>query len=336
MGRFFSFFAKAIIDDWQLKVMSFVIAVALFFMVRSDKDAEGVIYINVDYINKPANHMILNDLNYNVRIVVNGPWALIKKINKTTYTKRLTVDLARVGGDRYELDTTMFDLPKNIKVSSISPQYLPVKMEPILKRIIPMNLKVSTDRFFHVSEVKITPNKFKISGPKSAVVSIVDIPLPPLHVKTEGVTEKEIPLPELGPNITIEPNLTKVQVKIFVDRAVSSRKFSGISVNIEGSQSENQELQITPSVVDIYVEGDKKTLYSLPPSRLRPIVYLNRLPGDELIWLNVSVKGLPNSFSYRVQPARVQVSTKKTPVTPGKPDAIRKKAPVLPKAGGQK
>ncbi|MBN2722472.1 MAG: hypothetical protein JXR95_00205 [Deltaproteobacteria bacterium] len=304
----FSHITGFFVTDWQLKIMSLFLAVVLFFIVRSDKDAEGTLYVDVVYVNKPANHMILNDLNYNLKLVVRGPWTIIKKLNKKQYEKPLSIDLSRVVSDRYELDSTMFDLPRGMKVSSISPQYLPIKMEAVLKRVIPMNIRVNPGRFFQVSEIKITPDKFKISGPKSMVISITEIPLPPLHIQKEGITEKDIPIPELGPNITIEPNLSKVHVKVFVEKAVSTKKFPGLEVGISSGSIDTSGLKISPSTVTVIVEGDKKSLFSLPPSFVKPVVYLSRHPGEETLNLNVTVKGLSSSFNYRVIPNKVKVT----------------------------
>ncbi|MBU1536533.1 hypothetical protein KKF84_14505 [Myxococcota bacterium] len=292
--------------DWKMKILAFLIALAIFLIVRSDKDTEGSITVRVTYVNQPKTMVLMNELIFSVKVLIRGPWTRVKKINKSTLEKSLNIDLAKVTGGRFELDSTMFKLPRGIRVTSISPSHLPIRMESILTRTVPITLgKIKTDRFHHVADIKLVPDKITITGPKSDVLSVLSVPLPSMTIPNERVTEKRIKLPDLPPRLVIKPAVSEVLVKIILEKVKETKVFEKLPILVDGDAS---LFRLSPTVVKALVEGDKKALYELAPSQIQLYITMPLTPVADRFTLPVRIKPMGKGLTIRMVPARISVS----------------------------
>ncbi len=291
-------------NNWKLKVFSIAISVGLFIFVRSDKDSEGTLTVDIEYINPPGEQVLLNELIPQVKLALRGPWMGVRRLDGAVWERKLRVDLASIRADRFDLDSTMFPLPKGIRIMSISPQYLPIRMEERIQRPVPITLKVESDRDHTVTETTLEPNRVMMSGPRSLVLSFATLPLPTHKVEKDGQQEFMLPLPELPASIFLEPAVREVKVRISVEKAISVRQFSNITLAVRGA---GNRVQVEPRVVDITVEGPRKTLYLLQPSSIIPYVELLRNPPENEYFAPVLLEKLPPEFHFRVMPSQVRV-----------------------------
>ncbi len=303
-----TFFTK----DWKLKGFALLIALALFMVVRNDKDTEGTITVEVRYVNQPSTMTLMNKLLFSVKLLVRGPWTRVKKLTRQKRSTILTVDLSEVRGGRYELDSTMFKLPKGIRVTSISPSHLPIRMEALLTRTIPVTLgKVKTGRFFTPTEILLRPDKVTIRGPKSDVLSVLSIPLPSLTITKAGVTEKTFTLPELPPRLVLTPNVAQIAVRITVEKIKESKSFPAIPLLVDGELSGTGS-SLSHSVVKVVVTGDKKALFGLSPALLKPYVVIPKEFNGPTLDLPILLRTLPPGFKVKTYPNTVRLT--KTPL----------------------
>ncbi|MGM0597290.1 MAG: CdaR family protein [Myxococcota bacterium] len=289
--------------NWLLKLMALVIALALFIVVRNDKDTEGIINVKVKYINKPDDKILMNNPIHKIKLMVRGPWAQIKKLDGTIMDKNLIVDMGAIKNSRFYLDHTLFELPEEIRISNISPQYLPINLETKLRRTVPLNIQVKSSRFLEVSEVKLDPDKIIISGPKSLVLSFPQLSLPPLKIKEDGVFEKKIDLPELPPKIKIKSNIKQITVKIVAEKSKTTKNFNDIPIRMENPST---DFTLVPEHVKITVDGYQSKLYSFSPSQLKPYVEIPEQPKKQVQLLPVRLKSV-KGLSFQISPEKVKV-----------------------------
>jgi hypothetical protein len=290
--------------NWQLKLFSLVISVGLFYYVRNDKDSEGTLLVDINYVNKPDGLVLLNELIPSVKLSIRGPWMGVRKLDGATWRHKVTVDLSRIKSDRYDLDSTMFLLPKGIRVTGIMPQYLPVRLEQRIERTVPISFKLENNRNFLVSETSLEPAKVKLMGPKSLVLSFPNLPLPPWTVQKEGVSEFTLPLPELPSSIQVKPDVKEVRVRVVVEKAITSRQFSRIPVLVRGARG---KYTLEPKTVDVMVEGSRKSLANLTPASIVPFIDLGKKPVEEEHYVPVQLQKLPTEFHSRTLPSQVKV-----------------------------
>lgn len=300
MRRLLALFTR----NWQLKIFSLVISVILFYYVRNDKDSEGTLLVDINYINKPDEQVLLNELIPSVKLSIRGPWMGVRKLDGATWRSKLTVDLARIKSDRYDLDTTMFVLPKGIRITGIMPQYLPVRLEQRIERLVPVAFKLENNRNFLVSETSLDPGKIQLSGPKSLVLSFPTLPLPPWTVQKEGVSEFTLPLPELPSSLKLKPDVKEVKVRVVVEKAITSRQFSRIPITVRNGKG---KYTLEPRTVDVMVEGSRKSLANLTPASIVPYIDLGKKTTEKEFYLPIQLQKLPVEFHSRALPSMVKV-----------------------------
>ncbi len=300
MRKFLALFT----ENWRLKVFSLLISVALFYLVRSDKDAEGTLVVEVEYVNAPQEQVLLNELIPSVKLNIRGPWTGVRRLDGDTWSRKLVVDLSRVKADRYDLDSTMFQLPKGIRVTAITPQYLPIRMEQRMSRVVPVTIKVENNRNFLLTETSVEPAKIRLTGPKSAVLGFSSITLPPYVLEEDGTKEFTVPLPELPTNVEVSPKIKEFRVRIVAEKAIASRQFSRLAVAVRGYRG---KVSLEPKTVDVVVEGPRKSLAALGAGQLAPVVELPAKPSERDFLAPVSLSRMPPEFHVRVIPAQVRV-----------------------------
>src|SRR5438105_15509663 len=72
---------KGLFDELPLKVVSLIIAITLFVIVRSDKDASTAAYVKVVYT-LPADRVLTSEPVGEVRIGVRGPWTRLSHFDE--------------------------------------------------------------------------------------------------------------------------------------------------------------------------------------------------------------------------------------------------------------
>ena len=75
------FLVRALLDELPLKIVSLVIAVTLFVIVRSDKDAATGAYVKVVYT-LPQDRVLVSDPVGEVRVGVRGPWTRLQRFDE--------------------------------------------------------------------------------------------------------------------------------------------------------------------------------------------------------------------------------------------------------------
>ncbi|MBU1243616.1 hypothetical protein KJ612_10495 [Myxococcota bacterium] len=300
MRRFLALFTH----NWQLKILSLLISVALFYFVRSDKDSEGTLVVDIQYVNPPKDQVLLNELIHSVKLSIRGPWMGVRKLDGETWHRKLTVDLTSLKGDRVDLDSTMFGLPKGIRVTNIMPQYLPIRLEQRITRTVPVTLKLENNPNFHVTETAIDPNKVRMSGPKTLVLSFPSLPLPSYAIQKEGSQEFTLPLPELPPNIEILPNVREVKIRIVAEKSFAARQYSRIPITVLGYKG---KYTLEPKTVDVAVEGSTKGMRNFTSASIVPVVDLSKKTTEQEFYVPVTLQKLPSEFHARVLPSQVKV-----------------------------
>src|SRR5262249_48299383 len=116
---------RALTDELPLKIVSLVIAVTLFVIVRSDKDAATASYVKVIYT-LPQDKVRVSGPPGEVRVGVRGPWTRLQRFDERG-VEPIRVDLKDAVDGTLRFDEGMVKLPVGLRVASITPSE--VKLE---------------------------------------------------------------------------------------------------------------------------------------------------------------------------------------------------------------
>ena len=121
-------FVRIFTDELPLKILSLVLAVTLFVLVRNDKDATSGAYVKVIYT-LPEDRVLVSDPVPEVKVSVRGPWTKLQHLDRSL--EPLHIDLTRVHTPEVRIDEDMIKVPAGVRVSSIVPSEVHVEFEPV-------------------------------------------------------------------------------------------------------------------------------------------------------------------------------------------------------------
>src|SRR4051794_10547678 len=96
---------RALVDELPLKIVSMVIAVTLFVIVRSDKDAATGAYVKVIYT-LPTDRVLVSDPVGEVRVGVRGSWTRLQRFDERALDP-IRVDLKDAHDGVFHFDESM-------------------------------------------------------------------------------------------------------------------------------------------------------------------------------------------------------------------------------------
>jgi YbbR domain-containing protein len=300
---------RALIDEAPLKLVSLVIAVTLFVIVRTDKDAATGAYVKVIY-NLPEDRVLVSEPVAEVRVGVRGPWTRLQRFDERE-VEPIRVDLTRKTDPVFRFDESMVKLPVGLHVASISPSDVKLEWEPRVTRDVRVQPLLEGDPApgYHVARVVAAPDTVSVDGAQRAVEAMTRAPTRPLRiVGAKATVRAEVPL-DAAPRHARFLDATTVTVEADIEPAMAERVFDAVPIRVIGLSrlegvAEPPEgrlilrgpadliQQVSTDTVSLRVDGQ---LIDLRP----PAKYLR----------SVTVSGLPAGVAAEVQPDSVTVTT---------------------------
>ena len=166
-----------------LKIASLVLAIILWFFVVMSGHSVIVLNVPVKFINMPQ-EIEMVDMAKTVRLGIEGQERILKGINQEDISVVVDLETAKAGKSLYSLSSEDIILPKRLIIKSISPQTISLVLEERMhKKVSVKSVIVGLPaKGFSVENIKITPNKVMIEGPKSLVKRIYSVKTEPLDV----------------------------------------------------------------------------------------------------------------------------------------------------------
>jgi YbbR domain-containing protein len=301
---------RVFVDELPIKVLSMVLAVTLFVLVRNDKDASSGAYVKVVYT-LPEDRVLVSDPPPEVKVSVRGPWTKLQHLDRAI--EPIHVDLTRVRTPEVRIDEDTIKVPTGVRVAAIQPSEIPVEFEPRVVREVPVQpiLEGEPAEGFRVAHVIAEPNKVRIDGAKSAVESMTRAPTRPLRVAdARGGVSGEVAL-EAPPVHTRFLDPTMVTVRADVQPAMVERVFGDVPVKIVGLT--RLEGTVEPPVARLTLRGPSVLLKDVSAGQVGLQVeaaLVDTRPPSRYIRA-ITVSGLPAGVAAEVQPDTIMLTTRR-------------------------
>lgn len=303
------FILRAFLDEIPLKIVSLVIAVTLFVIVRSDKDAATGAYVKVIYT-LPQDRVLISDPVGEVRVGVRGPWTRLQRFDERGVDP-IRIDLSKAQDEVLHFDESMVRLPVGLRVASITPSEVHIKFEPRATREVPIQaiLDGQPAEGFRVSRVSANPPTVLVEGAKNAVDTLQHVFTRPLEVSgARSPVAAEVALADLPRHVHFV-DVTQAMVRAEVKAAIVERTFDALPIRILGLSRLDGTLE--PSSARLILRGPSDLVASIKPSELSLAVDAQladtRPPSHYLRTLAVS--GLPSGVAAELQPDSVVLTT---------------------------
>jgi len=299
---------RAFIDELPLKVVSLVIAVTLFVIVRSDKDAATGAYVKVIYT-LPRDRVLVSEPVGEVRVGVRGPWTRLQRFDERAL-EPIRVDLTDRPSGMLRFDEGMVKLPAGLRVAAIVPSEVSLEFEPKIVRELPVQPLAEGQPAdgFHVVRVSSLPEKVRVEGALRAVEKLKSVPTRPLRIDgARSAVRGEVRLEAEARLVQLE--VQTVQVTADIEPAIVERTLDSVPVKILGLSK--LEGQVDPPSARVILHGPSQLVSAVTLDTLSLAVeaqLVDTRPPSKYV-RQLSVNGLPAGVSAELQPDSVQLST---------------------------
>ncbi|MBI4709864.1 MAG: YbbR-like domain-containing protein [Nitrospirae bacterium] len=201
-----------------LKLISFTLAVALWFFVVS-KGRSGIIMdVPLGFKNLPPG-LELVETAKTVSLTIEGQERLLKNLKQDNISVAIDLKNAKKGETSFLIAGDDIRLPQSIVVTKISPQKVKLMLEEKLKKSVPVKPVITglPAEGFAVKKIEVEPKTVEIEGPVNSVTKIYSVRTEPVDIS--DVTEDFHFTANL--NITrknVRADVSEVKVNIYVRR----------------------------------------------------------------------------------------------------------------------
>lgn len=309
-------FQRVFMVNGSLKLIAFVLTLALFIWVREDRESAVTGYVPISPV-IPEGMVLVSDPVERVRVTVGGRWTDLNKFDPTQLQAiRLNVEedtngLVSITGD-------MIKLPPGLRVTSIQPNYVRVELEPAGSRSVPIRPRITGEpaQSFDLGDVTVRPSRVQVTGPESSIENLEYVWTEPVDVtdRTESF-EKRVNLRIDDPYIQYDVDRI-ITVKVPIDTQEVTRTLQDVGVVAVNTTYDSQ---IRPQSIAVTVRGPKPIVDRMSPEKLYAAVDLaaenDQPPGT--FSKPARIANLPPEVNLvDFHPAEFIVTTKRAPPEP--------------------
>jgi YbbR domain-containing protein len=286
------------------KVVSVIIAAVLWFVVLGSRNVEVTKEIPLELIT-PAEVVPANDIPEKISFRLSGPKAFLRAIlDRREDPIRVNLSGAKPGLVTYRFFSDNIRLPIGVKVQSISPTAILIKLENQKRRDVPVRVELRgiPPEGYRITRTEVTPPVIRIKGAETRVDAVTEIATVPIDVSTLRETmDREVPLEIARHNVQVDGPLPRVLVE--VDATAANYRIRNVEVRV----LTNHKYTIDRSTVTVLVRAAPKDIKSLDKRQVYAVVDLRGRPKGKYTE-PVKVQLPDNVGLDRVTPETVSVS----------------------------
>ncbi len=301
------------VNNALLKSVSLVLAVALFFLVNTDKDAIIGVNMRVSYT-LPDDRVLVSELTDQIQVTIRGPWRRMKRFDERELG-RMTVDLSNMRNGPYNFPKDAVRLPEDLTLLSIDPATVNIAFEDRIQETVPVQVATEGEpaRGYKVEKLVAKPSQATIVGAESRVLDTNAVWTRALRLDghTDSFTETvPIEVPDTTPRGLIElADRNPVQVEVSLSPEMSKRAFAEVPVKVvagEGvSVAQLERFETDPATIEVILHGPLLVVEALETSpsatvTLRPDDLAGRPREAEVI-----LQDIPDGVGTEFNPEQV-------------------------------
>ncbi|MBN2337118.1 MAG: hypothetical protein JXP48_01150 [Acidobacteria bacterium] len=273
-------FREYALENWSLKATATFLALVLWLFVRGEPGPERVLAVPLE-VHVPHQMEIVNERPTTVEVTMRGA-----PFSNMWFGKLLpscVIDLEGVAEGEHTVALT----PEHVKVSKgsgirvlqVSPARVSIILEKTISREVPVVVPVleSPPEGFEVYGKTLNPPTVLISGPRSRVDSLNDIPTEPISIggQTQSV--------RYFVNLNIADRLVRTPARkpVQVDIAIGPRRRTH-TVNHVPVAADNKAFSVTPGHLSIQILAPPEVIDKTGASNFRASVRTGALDPSKL------------------------------------------------------
>ncbi|MFZ9595863.1 MAG: YbbR-like domain-containing protein [Bdellovibrionia bacterium] len=286
------------------KIISVAIAMVLWGVVLGSRNVEVTKEIPLEILTSP-DIVASNEIPDKIAFRLSGPKAFLRSI----LDRREEPIRVNLVGNKPTLVTYRFfsdniRLPIGVKVLSINPISILVKLESLKRREIPVRVELQGNppEGYRLVKVQVKPELVRIKGPESKVDGLSQIPTLPIDLsELKSSVEKDVALDLSRFGVQLDGELPRVQVEVAPQSATFRIKHVDIRVlSLYRSRIEEKS-------VSVFVKASSTDLTQIDRKEIYAVVDLSHRPKGKYVEPLKVV--LPSSIELvKVVPERVHLT----------------------------
>ncbi|NQW44683.1 MAG: YbbR-like domain-containing protein [Deltaproteobacteria bacterium] len=148
----------------------------------------------------PPGMMIVNKIPATISFTLSGPRVMLELAEKRIQAIRLDLTHTRQATNGFTVtEADLGELPNGVRVTSIFPPQVLIRLEEVSEKYIPVRASISgkTADGYEVVEIKASPSKVAVSGPKGLLEALEFIGTEALNIEgvkktTSGTVDAEV------------------------------------------------------------------------------------------------------------------------------------------------
>ncbi|MCX5892818.1 MAG: CdaR family protein [Deltaproteobacteria bacterium] len=292
-----------------LKLLSLLLALALWFAVSGEERTETSLHLAVEYINLPAKMVITGEVPAELQVRVIGPRSIVNKLSQSRLNQTIDLSAIKGGPHTFYLGPNSFSFPRGVVVTRIQPNPITLNLASTITATLPIKPVVagSPPEGYELKGIKTRPDRVTVIGPAEELTDLKFIPTHPIDVRR--LTEMTVLATDLDfKNLHLS---LKSQVPILAELDIQSKTLTRTIPEV-AVIPEPGPANLRPTQVAVTVQGPWPLVKDLKPGDFNATVDTRSL-GRSRTRLNVSIS-LPQGVSLvRVQPASVTGFPGKSP-----------------------
>jgi YbbR domain-containing protein len=256
-------------QNMLLKVLSMLLAVALFLLAREDRVKETEIDIPVIVGKVGELTVFTGDAPRSIRVRLQGRWSRLLRVLESRLEPYM-VDLEGYqDGSVYPFDVNKIEqivgVP-GLEIVSVFPPSMVVHTEPRVSKVVPVipDLVGEPDTGYLIEErqIRLNPSSIEVSGARSDLADIESVRTTPIDLTGISSTlEMDVAVrPPPGRRIWLDPE--RIEVVIPVSQRIVSDELVAVPINVVNCPSEAR-CAVEPTHVRVRVSGPLLDLRAL-------------------------------------------------------------------------
>jgi YbbR domain-containing protein len=274
--------------QFPLKLLSLVIAIGLWVVVFGSRTIEITKEVPFEVI-MGDDQILVDPIPDKISFRVTGPKAFLRSIsNRIEDPIRANIKELKTGVFTHRIYSDSIKLPLGVKVQSINPNVIQIKVEELRKKTLPIKLNITGEspNGFKVIRTDVLPPQIRVKGPRNRIANLNHLPSLPLDISNLRDTTL-IPLAFDFKALGIEPDSSLPEANVEIQaRGLAFRvKHVPVVVKTTGKVSKIDDEEVT-----VIVRTDAGDGVKVDGDLVKAEIDARDMPeGEFMRWIRISL-----------------------------------------------
>lgn len=263
---------RLFVVNGSLKLIAFVLTLALFIWVREDRQSAVQAFVPVR-VQFPEGMVLVSDPPERLRVTVIGRWSDLNTFDPSQ-VPAVSVEADEDTNGLVSISSDMIELPPGLRIDTIQPNFVRVELEPGATRSVPLRPRIVGEpgQSFALGEVSVRPQRVPVTGPRSSITDLEYLWTEPVDItdRTESF-DKRVQLRVDDPLIQYDVD-RPITVRVPITTEEVTRTIQEVSVV---GVNTTYAIKIRPNSATVTVRGAKPIVDKMSPDSIYAAIDLS-------------------------------------------------------------